>query len=115
MMQPIVSASTSESSSTTAAGSPLDRVLVRGLAWTGAVKWLSQILSWLSTIVVARLLAPEDYGVVAMAAAVLGLITLLNEFGLGAAVAPTAASTSPAQFSNSAPVALADTTCWVCS
>jgi O-antigen/teichoic acid export membrane protein len=86
MMPPIVSASTSESSSTTAVRSPLDRVLVRGLAWTGAVKWLSQILSWLSTIVVARLLAPEDYGVVAMAAAVLGLITLLNEFGLGAAV-----------------------------
>lgn len=85
-MQPIVSASTSEPSSITAAGSSLDRVLVRGLAWTGAVKWLSQILSWLSTIVVARLLVPEDYGVVAMAAAVLGLITLLNEFGLGAAV-----------------------------
>jgi O-antigen/teichoic acid export membrane protein len=86
MMQPIVSVSTSESPSTTAAGSPLDPVLVRGLAWTGAVKWLGQILSWVSTIVVARLLVPEDYGVVAMAGAVLGLITLLNEFGLGAAV-----------------------------
>lgn len=85
-MQPIVSASPSESPTTTAVGSSLDRVLVRGLAWTGAVKWLSQILSWLSTIVVARLLVPEDYGVVAMATAVLGLITLLNEFGLGAAV-----------------------------
>ncbi len=85
-MQPTVSASTSESSSTTAAASSLDRVLVRGLAWTGAVKWLSQILSWLSTLVVARLLVPEDYGVVAMAAVVLGLITFLNEFGLGAAV-----------------------------
>ncbi len=83
-MQPIVS--TSESSATNAAGSPLDRILVRGLAWTGAVKWLSQIFSWLSTLVVARLLVPEDYGVVAMAAVVLGLITFLNEFGLGAAV-----------------------------
>lgn len=64
----------------------MDRTLMRGLAWTGAVKWLSQVLSWLSTIVVARLLVPEDYGLVAMAMAVLGLITLFNEFGLGAAV-----------------------------
>ena len=64
----------------------LDRTLVRGLAWTGAVKWLSQILSWLSTIVVARLLTPEDYGIVAMASVFIGLIGLLNEFGLGAAV-----------------------------
>ncbi|TKB66694.1 MAG: lipopolysaccharide biosynthesis protein [Nitrospira sp.] len=88
MMQPIVSdsTSTSESSSTTVVGSSLDRVLVRGLAWTGAVKWLSQLLSWVSTIVVARLLNPEDYGIVAMAGVFIGLIGLLNEFGLGAAV-----------------------------
>lgn len=74
------------------AGSPvhkegtLDRVLVRGLAWTGAVKWLSQLFSWFSTIIVARLLSPEDYGIVAMAGVFVGLIGLLNEFGLGAAV-----------------------------
>ena len=64
----------------------LDRTLMRGLAWTGAVKWLSQLLSWASTIIVARLLSPEDYGIVAMAAVFVGLIGLLNEFGLGAAV-----------------------------
>lgn len=64
----------------------LDRVLVRGLAWTGAVKWFSQLLSWVSTIVVARLLNPEDYGIVAMAGVFVGFIGLLNEFGLGAAV-----------------------------
>ena len=59
---------------------------MRGLAWTGAVKWGSQLLSWLSTIVVARLLIPEDYGLVAMAGVLLGAISLFNEFGLGAAV-----------------------------
>lgn len=64
----------------------LDRTLVRGIAWTGAVKWLSQLLSWVSTIVVARLLNPEDYGIVAMAGVFVGFIGLLNEFGLGAAV-----------------------------
>lgn len=63
-----------------------DRMLVRGLAWTGTVKWGSQLLSWVSTIVVARLLSPEDYGLVAMAGVFLGFIGVLNEFGLGTAV-----------------------------
>ncbi|MBX3324390.1 MAG: lipopolysaccharide biosynthesis protein [Nitrospira sp.] len=64
----------------------LDCTLMRGIAWTGAIKWLSQLLSWVSTIVVARLLNPEDYGIVAMAGVFVGFIGLLNEFGLGAAV-----------------------------
>jgi len=64
----------------------LDHSLLRGIAWTGAVKWGSQLLSWVSTIVVARVLAPSDYGLVAMAMAFLGLVALVNEFGLGSAI-----------------------------
>jgi O-antigen/teichoic acid export membrane protein len=64
----------------------LDRSLVRGIAWTGAVKWFSQILSWVSTIVVVRLLAPEDYGLIGMATVYLALVALINELGLGAAI-----------------------------
>ena len=64
----------------------IDRLLIRGIAWTGVVKWVSQLLSWMSTIVVARLLNPEDYGIVAMAAIFVGFMGLLNEFGLGAAI-----------------------------
>ena len=64
----------------------LDRSLLHGIAWTAGVKWISQALTWISTIAVARLLTPADYGIVGMAAVFLGLITLLGEFGLGAAV-----------------------------
>ncbi|HEV2749337.1 MAG TPA: lipopolysaccharide biosynthesis protein [Gemmatimonadales bacterium] len=64
----------------------LDRSLVRGVVWTAAAKWTSQGLSWVSWLIVARLLTPEDYGLVGMAAIYLGLITLLSEFGLGTAV-----------------------------
>jgi len=64
----------------------LDRSLLRGLAWTGMMRWATQILSWASTLVVARLLAPTDYGLVGMAMVYLGLIQLLNEFGLGLAI-----------------------------
>src|SRR5437870_9842571 len=64
----------------------LDHSLLRGVAWTAAAQWASQALSWVSWLLVARLLSPEDYGLVGMAATYLGLITLLSEFGLGAAV-----------------------------
>ena len=40
----------------------LDRMLIRGVAWTAAVKWLTQIFTWGPTVVVARLLLPCDYG-----------------------------------------------------
>lgn len=64
----------------------LDRSLVHGVAWTGGAKWASQLLSWASMLIVARLLTPEDYGLVGMASVYLGLITLVSEFGLGTAV-----------------------------
>jgi O-antigen/teichoic acid export membrane protein len=63
-----------------------DRTLISGVAWTGAVKWIAQALSWGSTIVVARLLSPDDYGIVGMATVYIGLVAMINEFGIGAAV-----------------------------
>src|SRR5438093_4108383 len=64
----------------------LDRSLVQGIAWTSGAKWAGQLLGWASTLIVARLLTPADYGLVGMAAIYLGLITVLSEFGLGTAV-----------------------------
>lgn len=60
----------------------LDRSLVQGLAWTGVVRWSTQILSWAATLVVARLLSPNDYGLMGMAMVYVGLLQLVNEFGL---------------------------------
>lgn len=67
-------------------GADLDRSLVHGIAWTAGLKWLTQVLSWASTLVVARILTPGDYGLVGMATVYLGLVQLVNEFGLGAAI-----------------------------
>src|SRR4029077_77599 len=64
----------------------LDRSLIKGIAWTGAMRWGTQALSWASTLVVAHLLAPTDYGLVAMALVYLGLAQLVNEFGLGTVI-----------------------------
>src|SRR5688572_3769673 len=64
----------------------LDRSLVRGLAWTGGVRWIGQMVSWAITIVVARLLTPGDYGLAGMAAVYTGFALLLCEAGLTAAL-----------------------------
>src|SRR6185503_15435474 len=64
----------------------LDRALLSSIAWTGAAKWIVQALSWISTIVVVRLLSPTDYGVVGMASTFLAILAPLCDFGIGAAI-----------------------------
>jgi teichuronic acid exporter len=65
---------------------PADQTIVRAFAWTGAGRWATQLLTWATTIVVARILAPSDYGLIGMATIYLGLVALISEFGLGQAV-----------------------------
>jgi O-antigen/teichoic acid export membrane protein len=64
----------------------LDRSLMRGLAWTGSVKLVHQGVAWASTLIVARLLTPRDYGLVGMGTLYMGLVTLLSEFGIGTSI-----------------------------
>jgi O-antigen/teichoic acid export membrane protein len=64
----------------------LDRSLVSGIAWTGGIKWVVQLFSWATTLVVARLLVPADFGIMGMGTLILGFIGLVNEFGLSAAI-----------------------------
>jgi len=64
----------------------LDRSLVHGMAWTGVTKWSGQLLAWVATVLVARLLTPGDYGIVAMATAFTGIVEMISEFGVGSAV-----------------------------
>ncbi len=55
------------------------------VALVGGAQMIRLVLTTLSTIVVSRLLAPDDYGVVAMAAPITGFILLFQDFGLGQA------------------------------
>lgn len=63
-----------------------DRVFVNSLAWIASARWLSQLLRWVATIAMAKLLLPEHYGIVGMATVVVGLVNQVAEFGLGAAI-----------------------------
>ncbi len=66
--------------------SDLDRSALFGAAWMGAAKWSTQLISWIGTVVVARLLSPADYGIVSMATVALGLLSLISEFGIGTTI-----------------------------
>ncbi|WP_158544428.1 lipopolysaccharide biosynthesis protein [Blastococcus sp. TBT05-19] len=62
------------------------RAIRRGLAWTALWRIALQILQLGTSIALARLLAPSDFGLVALAATITGFATLFAEFGIAAAV-----------------------------
>lgn len=68
----------------TSLSSDLDRALVSGIGWTASLRWLAQLISWAATLYAARLLAPGDYGLIAMATLAIGLARMVEDFGLDA-------------------------------
>ncbi len=68
---------------------PLGGTVVRGLVWLGGVRWAAQLFTWASTLFIARLLAPEDYGLVALATVLTGFLEVVTDLGLGSALVQT--------------------------
>lgn len=54
--------------------------------WRSGSQIGTQIVSWASTLIVIRLLAPEDYGLFAMASVMLVLLNTMNGWGLASAL-----------------------------
>jgi O-antigen/teichoic acid export membrane protein len=64
----------------------INRRVLAGFAWQGATKFLVQALSWVSTILVARLLEPSDYGIMAVANVFLMFMLMFTDMGLAQAL-----------------------------
>lgn len=64
----------------------LGHTSARGVLWNGATFALSKLLVLITTIVLARLLTPDDFGVVGIGLLVIGYLDLVNDFGVSAAV-----------------------------
>lgn len=62
-----------------------DRI-VKSIMITGSSSLLCQLITWISTFVVARILNPDDYGLVGMAGVYIGVTEYLNELGVGSAI-----------------------------
>jgi polysaccharide transporter, PST family len=65
------------------------RLAGRGALFAAVAQGVTASLSILSTIVVARLLSPAEYGIVAMVTPVTGFILIFQNLGLGQAVVQT--------------------------
>jgi len=64
----------------------LGRRLVHGSIWMVAMRFSIRGIGLVSTIILARLLTPADFGIVAMAMLIIGFIEVFNETGQQAAL-----------------------------
>jgi O-antigen/teichoic acid export membrane protein len=69
-----------------AKGGSVDSRMVKGAFWMVLARVLDRGLGFVSTIVLARLLVPEDFGVVAMATAIVAVLDILRAFGFDVAL-----------------------------
>jgi lipopolysaccharide exporter len=52
-----------------------------GSAWMIALRWATRLIGLCSTVILARLLVPQDFGIIAMAMLIVGMLELLNQTG----------------------------------
>lgn len=60
--------------------------LFSGLRWSGASQVMQQVLNVGCSVVLARLLVPEDFGLLAMASVFTGIVFFVLDLGLGSAL-----------------------------
>src|SRR5262245_30185169 len=64
----------------------VERAAVSGLKASALARLAGQLASWASTLVVVRLLTPDDYGLMALVAMLTGVGAAVAEFGLTASL-----------------------------
>lgn len=62
--------------------SDINRKVVRGVGWMVLLRAFKRGIGMISTIILARLLTPEDYGIVALAMSVYALLEMFAAFGV---------------------------------
>src|SRR5512136_2644585 len=72
--------------STASDGPQIARKTVHGIFWSYASFGLGKVLVFLTTALLARLLTPNDFGIVAFATLTTEYLSVLKDLGLGAAL-----------------------------
>lgn len=60
--------------------------VLKETSWLAFFKFASQVFSWIITILVARILTPDDYGLMTKATVITGYAMIFSELGLGSAI-----------------------------
>ncbi|MCC6610735.1 MAG: lipopolysaccharide biosynthesis protein [Burkholderiales bacterium] len=66
--------------------SGLRGAVLKGAAWSVGLRWGTRLIGLASTVILARLLTPADFGLVAMAMLVVGFVDAWLSFGLDTAL-----------------------------
>src|SRR5687768_5921686 len=64
----------------------LSRWAVRGAALLIATRLVTQVFVWASTLLIARFLTPEDYGLMSIGLLLIGLADMFTEAGMSGAL-----------------------------
>lgn len=64
----------------------IGKTLAKGAVWMVALKFIERALGLISTLILARLLVPQDFGLIAIAMSILGLLEVLGSFGFDIAL-----------------------------
>ena len=56
--------------------------MIRGAAWAVGMRWGVRLIGLASTVILARLLMPADFGIVAMGALTIGFLSTFLELGI---------------------------------
>lgn len=64
----------------------IGRSVGAALKWMMAARFAGQLVTWVVTILVIRILSPDDYGLMALSMALIGFLSLFDEIGLGSAI-----------------------------
>ena len=67
----------------------LGQNVIKGLKVGAMLRLAAQIFTWLNTLFLIRLLTPDDYGLMAMTMAFIGIFALMGDFGIAKAVIQT--------------------------
>lgn len=64
----------------------LRKDVIHSLKWLAGARFAGQVVAWMITLVVIRILKPSDYGLMAIAEVLIGFATLFQELGLYSAM-----------------------------
>ena len=67
----------------------ISRRVALGAGWLYSYRWLERLLDFISIVVLARILAPDDFGLVAIAAAIVSIVEGLAAFDVNKALIRT--------------------------
>lgn len=60
--------------------------VMTAFVWSSSTKFLGQLISWVLTVIIIRILNPEDYGLLSMAMVFVGFLNMFSDLGLGSAL-----------------------------